>query len=205
MLLLNCITLDDLKHGFLRYHYIYPFKLKRFSDDLETTKEQFPYSSTFFWFYWVVDKSGRFWKHLLPLILIIPLMLAFLIFHILQFFILSYIYSVHQLMIIAWITNTHLETWTFSESLCISNDWDWCWSQDFMLVDYRSWMETRITGNVMFIVLVFACGRYIAVTCHILTSVSRKWLQLWFVRYIIWSLSLWMFNYNCTIYLEYRL
>lgn len=60
MLLLNCITLDDLKHRFLRFHYIYPFKLKRFSDDLETTKEHFPSSSTFFWFYWVVDESGRF-------------------------------------------------------------------------------------------------------------------------------------------------
>lgn len=45
-------------------------------------------------------------------------------------------------------------------------------------------MATHITGNVMYIVSVSACGRYTAVTCHILTSVSQKWHQLLSARYI---------------------
>lgn len=37
-------------------------------------------------------------------------------------------------------------------------------------------MENRTTGNVMFTVLAYACGRSIAVTCRTLISVLLKFL-----------------------------
>lgn len=45
-------------------------------------------------------------------------------------------------------------------------------------------METLITGNVMYIVLASVYGKYIVVTCHILTSVSQRLHRPLFARYI---------------------